>query len=450
MMISLFAWCLRAIRIIVGRGTDGKRRGKQRDTESKRRYTGAPYSFTHVSDGERAAILELREQGLGTHEIAGSVGRSSRTVNKILRENGMNRRNGRPKGGRGQSIDREQRGPQQQKFSAMKEEIEKLVRERIPEVLDNDPELTKQIIAKMYHIELPKQTLDDYIEQEIAKSPEYRRRLAQHHLEQMERGGRSEMDIVREGLVMFFSVLDQAHRGDWPGVVRELVTSGEMRRTLVEALRIWNGGREPNADVLEEEPQRATHADDRRTEGTNSIAAGVQGNEVGPSVSQQPDQCAEAKVVRIGAPRRKRKHLVATPEILEALRRPLPDLSAKAQELLADWEPFGSQVDDGRQNAVQTAGLPTEGTNSRAAAGQGNKVGPSVSQQPDQCAEAKVVRIGAPRRKRKHLVATPEILEALRRPLPDLTESATRLLGDKDSDEPPVDYRQEDEFNSRS
>ena len=52
------------------------------------------------------------------------------------------------------------------------------MRERIPEVLDNDPELTKQIIAKMYHIELPKQTLDDYIEQEIAKSPEYRRRLA--------------------------------------------------------------------------------------------------------------------------------------------------------------------------------------------------------------------------------------------------------------------------------
>ncbi|MCI0786529.1 MAG: hypothetical protein J4O03_08620 [Chloroflexi bacterium] len=68
--------------------------------------------------------MELREQGLGTHEIAGSVGRSSRTVNKILRENGMNRRNGRPKGGRGQSIDREQRGPQQQKFRAMKEEIE--------------------------------------------------------------------------------------------------------------------------------------------------------------------------------------------------------------------------------------------------------------------------------------------------------------------------------------
>ena len=158
------------------------------------------------------------------------------------------------------------------------------------------------------------------------------------------------MDIVREGLVMFFSVLDQAHRGDWPGVVRELVTSGEMRRTLVEALRIWKGGREPNADVLEEEPQRATHADDRRTEGTNSIAAGVQGNEVGPSVSQQPDQCAEAKVVRIGAPRRKRKHLVATPEILEALRLPLQDLTESATRLLGDKDSDEPPVDYRQQD----------------------------------------------------------------------------------------------------
>ena len=55
----------------------------------------------------------------------------------------------------------------------------------------------------------------------------------QHTPEQIKRNGRSEMDIVGEGLDMFLKILQESERAAWPQVVNNGVVTGEFRQTLL-------------------------------------------------------------------------------------------------------------------------------------------------------------------------------------------------------------------------
>jgi len=67
----------------------------------------------------------------------------------------------------------------------------------------------------------------------IGDDPTLRREWAETRLQQIKRNGRSEMDIVGEGLDKLFKLNQELTKGAWPHVVNNAVVSGEARKTLV-------------------------------------------------------------------------------------------------------------------------------------------------------------------------------------------------------------------------
>jgi len=63
--------------------------------------------------------------------------------------------------------------------------------------------------------------------------PVLRREWAETRLQDIKRNGRSELDIVGEGLDLVIRVVRELEKGAWPRVVSEAVTSGELRETLL-------------------------------------------------------------------------------------------------------------------------------------------------------------------------------------------------------------------------
>ena len=57
----------------------------------------------------------------------------------------------------------------------------------------------------------------------------------------MKRNGRTEMDIVGEGLDMLLKVLQELERAASPKVVNNAVVSGELRQTLIGLAGLWKG-----------------------------------------------------------------------------------------------------------------------------------------------------------------------------------------------------------------
>jgi hypothetical protein len=57
----------------------------------------------------------------------------------------------------------------------------------------------------------------------------------------MKRNGRTEMDIVGEGLDMLLKVLQESERAAWPQVVNNGVVTGEFRETLIGLASLWKG-----------------------------------------------------------------------------------------------------------------------------------------------------------------------------------------------------------------
>ena len=60
-------------------------------------------------------------------------------------------------------------------------------------------------------------------------------------MQQMKRNGRSEMDIVGEGLDVLLKMLQELERAAWPKVVNNAVVSGEVRQTLIGLAGLWKG-----------------------------------------------------------------------------------------------------------------------------------------------------------------------------------------------------------------
>ena len=60
-------------------------------------------------------------------------------------------------------------------------------------------------------------------------------------MQQIKRNGRSEMDIVVEGLDMLLKILQESERAAWPRVVNNGVVTGEFRQTLLGLAGLWTG-----------------------------------------------------------------------------------------------------------------------------------------------------------------------------------------------------------------
>ena len=75
----------------------------------------------------------------------------------------------------------------------------------------------------------------------IGDDPTLRREWAENRLQQMKRNGRTEMDIVGEGLDMLLKILQESERAAWPRVVNNGVVTGEFRETLLGLAGLWKG-----------------------------------------------------------------------------------------------------------------------------------------------------------------------------------------------------------------
>jgi len=69
----------------------------------------------------------------------------------------------------------------------------------------------------------------------------------------MKRNGRTEMDIVGEGLDMLLKILQESERAAWPRVVNNGVVTGEFRETLLGLGSLWKG-QAPKAEENQSAP----------------------------------------------------------------------------------------------------------------------------------------------------------------------------------------------------
>jgi len=101
------------------------------------------------------------------------------------------------------------------------------------ELLREDPVVARQILGSVLGVKIPQRTIDDLVTETIAGDPVLRREWAGARLQDIKRNGRSELDTVSEGLELVIRVARELEKGAWLRVVSEVVTSGELRWTLL-------------------------------------------------------------------------------------------------------------------------------------------------------------------------------------------------------------------------
>ncbi len=201
-------------------------------------------------------MFELYEQGLGTHAIAKKTGRSTHTVHSVLTIRGtrsLPERNTEPAqeessgrtggvGGRRRRGKREDAGTVDRggdMREALAAKLEAKILQAWPDLQKSDPELFRQVVGSIMGVKIPRKTLDDMVMETIGDDPTLRREWAETRLQQIKRNGRSEMDIVEEGLDMLFKLNQELTKGAWPHVVNNAVVSGEARKTLIGLAGLW-------------------------------------------------------------------------------------------------------------------------------------------------------------------------------------------------------------------
>ena len=107
--------------------------------------------------------------------------------------------------------------------------------------MKSDPELFRQVVGSIMGVNIPRKTLDDMVMETIGDDPTLRREWAETRLQQMKRNGRTEMDIVGEGLDMLLKILQESERAAWPRVVNNGEVTGEFRETLLGLGSLWKG-----------------------------------------------------------------------------------------------------------------------------------------------------------------------------------------------------------------
>ena len=193
-------------------------------------------------------MFELYEQGLGTHAIAKKTGRSTHTVHSVLTCRGtrsLPERTVRPVPEAGKTRDTKagKRKPEKEdtaKPSAAQniegrllEKLEPQLERIYGKLLREDPVVARQILGSVLGVKIPQKTIDDLIMETIVGDPVLRREWAEARIQDIKRNGRSELDIVGEGLDMYLKLAQEMTKGAWPQVVNNAVVSGEVRQTLV-------------------------------------------------------------------------------------------------------------------------------------------------------------------------------------------------------------------------
>ena len=202
-------------------------------------------------------MFALYEQGHGTHAIASKMGRSTHTVYGVLTH-----RNTRPLPERpvrpvsraattpGTKTGKRKREREDTAKPSAAQNIEARLLEKLEpqleraygELLREDPLVARQILGSVLGVKMPQKTIDDLVTETIAGDPVLRREWAEVRLQSIKRNGRSELDIVGEGLDLVLRVVRELEKGAWPRVVSEAVTSGELRETLLGLAGVFKEG----------------------------------------------------------------------------------------------------------------------------------------------------------------------------------------------------------------
>ena len=136
---------------------------------------------------------------------------------------------------------------------ALAAKLEPTILDACAQFIRSDPETLRQVVGSIMGVKIPRKTLDDMVMETIGDDPTLRREWAENRLQQMKRNGRSEMDIVGEGLDMFLKVLQEWQRAAWPQVVNNGVVTGEFRETLLGLGSLWKG-QAPKAEENQSAP----------------------------------------------------------------------------------------------------------------------------------------------------------------------------------------------------
>ena len=122
-----------------------------------------------------------------------------------------------------------------------------------PDLVNSDPELLRQVVGSIMGVKIPRKTLDDMVMEPIGDDPILRREWAETRLQQMKRNGRTEMDIVGEGLDIYLKLAQELTKDAWPRVVNNGVVTGEFRETLLGLASLWKGDA-PKAEETQSVP----------------------------------------------------------------------------------------------------------------------------------------------------------------------------------------------------
>ena len=247
-------WCLWPF----GRKSERRRELSERKSTRKGTFSERGERTARTTDGERRHMFDLYEQGLGTHAIAKKTGRSTHTVHSVLTHRGtrpLPERNPEPEdeesagrtggdGGRRRRGKRDDAGTPDRggdMSEALAAKLEAKILEAWPDLVKSDPELLRQVVGSIMGVKIPRKTLGDMVMEIIGDDPTLRREWAETRLQQMKRNGRTEMDIVGEGLDMLLKILQESELAAWSRVVNNGVVTGEFRETLLGLGSLWKG-----------------------------------------------------------------------------------------------------------------------------------------------------------------------------------------------------------------
>ncbi len=247
-------WCLWPF----GRKSKRRRELSERKSTRKGTFPEREKPPARTTDGERRHMFDLYEQGLGTHAIAKKIGRSTHTVHSVLTQRGTrplpernteaaqegpdNRTGGggrRRRRGKRDDAGTPDRGGDMSEALAAK--LEPKIIEACAQFIRSDPETLRQVVGSIMGVKIPRKTLDDMVMETIGDDPILRREWAETRLQQMKRNGRTEMDIVGEGLDIYLKLAQELTKDAWPRVVNNGVVTGEFRETLIGLASLWKG-----------------------------------------------------------------------------------------------------------------------------------------------------------------------------------------------------------------
>ena len=191
-------------------------------------------------------------EGKSINTIAKEFGRSSRTVHQVLTNRGTHSLPERDKLLSNELSDElpshTQRRPRRRKKPAdgdgdeggpsdnFMKRVEPILAEGAVKYLKENPEFAIQVATAILGIKLDKPTLDDIAISTIRDDPDFRREWAETHLGRMKRNGRTEMDILTEGVDVICSIVERMHKpATITDVLSDAVRTGEFSK-VVEAL----------------------------------------------------------------------------------------------------------------------------------------------------------------------------------------------------------------------